>query len=295
VDPAAAALRAESQDTRDLMIAASNGWIVAFDNLSHVSVRLSDALCQLSTGGSFATRALYTDDAEKIFTAQRPIILNGIDEVATSGDLLDRAIIVYLPQIPESQRRTGSEVATSFEAIRPGVLGAALDTVVFGLRRLPEVRRTGLPRMADFAQWGCAVASALGWTEEQFLQAYAANRETASEVALEASPVAQQLLDPEGPLPIAWQGTASELLDLLGGRAGDATRKQRAWPKTPLALSKALRRLAPNLRTVGVAVTFSRQGKKRLISIESSASPASPASLPEVLGPSPEGWGEVEP
>ena len=298
VDPAAAALRAESQDTRDLMIAATNGWVVAFDNLSHVSPRLSDALCQLSTGGGFATRALYTDDAEKIFAAQRPIILNGIDEVATSGDLLDRAIIVYLPQIPESRRRTSAELAKEFENLRPRILGAALDAVVLGLRCLPEVRRSGLPRMADFAQWGCAIAPALGWSEEAFLEAYASNRDSASVVALEASPVAQVLLDPAGPVPPIWEGTASALLELLNASAKESTRKARDWPKNALTLSKAVRRLAPNLRAAGLEVTFTRQSKQRLIAIEkvgTAASSASPASPSEQCDRGPDGWELMEP
>src|SRR5207249_4156298 len=81
VDPATASLRSEPRDARDLMIAATNGWILAIDNLSRLPLWLSDALCSLSTGGGFATRALYTDGDEKTFEPQRPTILNGIDEV----------------------------------------------------------------------------------------------------------------------------------------------------------------------------------------------------------------------
>ena len=52
------------------MIAANNGWIIAPDNLSHISGWLSDALCRLSTGGVFSTRELYSDQEEVIFDAQ---------------------------------------------------------------------------------------------------------------------------------------------------------------------------------------------------------------------------------
>ena len=46
---------------------------LAFDNLSSVPHWLSDALCRLATGGSFAVRQLYTDDEEVLFEATRPI------------------------------------------------------------------------------------------------------------------------------------------------------------------------------------------------------------------------------
>ena len=87
------------------MIAASNGHVVAFDNLSRLADDLSDNLSVLATGGGFAVRQLYTNDEEQIFQAQRPLILNGISQVATRGDLLDRAIVVTLPPIPEEKRR----------------------------------------------------------------------------------------------------------------------------------------------------------------------------------------------
>jgi hypothetical protein len=85
IDPNRAPLRAEPRDGRDLMIAATNGWCLSLDNLSHVPPWLSDAICRLATGGGFATRALYTDSDEVLFDAQRPVILNGIEELATRG------------------------------------------------------------------------------------------------------------------------------------------------------------------------------------------------------------------
>src|SRR5262249_31150465 len=42
-------------------IAASNGHVLAFDNLSGVPPWLSDTLCRLTSGGAFSTRRLFTD------------------------------------------------------------------------------------------------------------------------------------------------------------------------------------------------------------------------------------------
>jgi hypothetical protein len=69
------------------MIAANNGYVLAFDNLSGLPNWLSDALCRLATGGSFAVRQLYTDDEEILSDATRPILLNGIEEVVSRPDL----------------------------------------------------------------------------------------------------------------------------------------------------------------------------------------------------------------
>jgi hypothetical protein len=103
IDPNKSPLRAEPREVRDLMIAANNGAVVAFDNVSHLPPWLSDALCSLATGGGFSTRELYSDDQEAIFNATRPILLNGIDGVVVRGDLLDRSLILDLPEIPKRE------------------------------------------------------------------------------------------------------------------------------------------------------------------------------------------------
>src|SRR6185437_11944668 len=78
VDPNVAPVRALPRDERELMIAANNSHLLAFDNLSGLPPWLSDALCRIASGGSFPVRRLYTDDEEVVFQAERPVILNGI-------------------------------------------------------------------------------------------------------------------------------------------------------------------------------------------------------------------------
>ena len=269
IDPNSAMLRATPRDVRDVMIAATNSWMVAFDNLSGLPPWLSDCLCRLSTGGGFSTRELYTDGDEMIFAAQRPALLNGIEEVITRGDLLDRALLLDLPPISEDRRRAVKEFWQAFDAARPWLLGALLDAVSTAVRRERLVRLARLPRMADFALWATAAEPALGWPEGYFVSVYEANREEANEVALDASPVAGGIraLVAKGD----WTGTAGELLKVLGELADEVTRKARSWPATPRYLAGVLRLLAPNLRSVGVEVEFAREARatrRRLITIK---------------------------
>jgi hypothetical protein len=270
LDPNAAPVRAEPRDTRDLLIAARNSWVIALDNLSRIPTWLSDALCRLSTGGGFATRTLYTDDEETIFEAQRPVLLNGISELATRDDLLDRSIVLTLSPIPNEARRCETDLWREFEEARPGILGALLSGVVAALKNEDAVRLEQTPRMADFATWLTAAEPGLGWDEEDFLRAYVGNRGSANEVVLEASPVAAAILQlVHGGSP--WSGTATELLDALDCITGEQIRRMPDWPKTARALSMALQRLAPNLRATGVNVTrvqTAGRGSKRLIQLE---------------------------
>ena len=52
IDPNLAALRSAPREERDLIVAANNGHLLVFDNLSGLPGWLSDALCRLSTGGA---------------------------------------------------------------------------------------------------------------------------------------------------------------------------------------------------------------------------------------------------
>jgi hypothetical protein len=261
-DPNTAPLRSTPRDERDLAIAANNGWVVALDNLSGIPPWLSDALSRLSTGGGFGTRELYSDDEEKLFDAMRPIIINGIEELATRGDLLDRSVVIYLSAIDEAKRKPEDEVWRAYYDKRPSILGALLDAVAMAMRKIDSTTLDGYPRMADFAKWVAAASDKLGMTAEDFLTAYRGNRAEAPELALEASlitPYIKELAEN------GITGTTTALLGQLNDKAPEDVHRRKEWPTTGRALSNALRRLAPNLRAVGVDVTFDRSSKARTI------------------------------
>src|SRR5207249_8164490 len=122
VDPSTALVRTPPREDRDLLITATNSWVLAYDNLSSVSPWLSDALCRLATGGGFSTRELYTDSDETFFDAMRPVMLNGIDQLAERADLADRAVILNLPKIDDLKRKDEKQLYGDFETELPQIL-----------------------------------------------------------------------------------------------------------------------------------------------------------------------------
>jgi hypothetical protein len=261
LDPNTAPLRALPREDRDLFIAASNGHVLTFDNVSGLPGWISDTLCRLATGGGFAVRQLYTDQEEVLFDAVRPVILNGIEDIVTRPDLADRAIFLTLEPIPEERRRPEKELWAAFEKVRPQILGALLDTVSAGLRRLPETKLEKLPRMADFALWATACETAI-WEEGTFWQAYAGNRDEAVDSVIEADSVGsaiRSLMDSR----TEWTGTASDLLGALSEEVGERIVKAKTWPATARALSGRLRRAVTFLRKVGIDIEFNKEGRAR--------------------------------
>ena len=261
LDPNTAPLRALPREDRDLFIAANNGHVLAFDNVSGLPSWISDTLCRLATGGGYAVRQLYTDQDEVLFDAARPVILNGIEDIVTRPDLADRAVFLNLEAIPEKGRRLEAELWAAFEAERPKILGTLLDAVVTGLKLLPETQLERLPRMADFALWASACETAI-WPSGTFWSAYCGNRDEAVENVIEADPVAaavRALMLKR----IEWTGTASDLLAALSEEAGEPVAKSKTWPASPRALSG---RFAPHgtfLRKVGIEIDHIREGRAR--------------------------------
>jgi hypothetical protein len=261
LDPNTAPLRALPREDRDLFIAASNGHVLAFDNVSGLPAWISDTLCRLATGGGFAVRQLYSDQEEVLFDAARPVILNGIEDIVTRPDFADRAVFLTLEPIPEESRRPEAELWATFEAQRARILGVLLDAVVQGLRRLPETRLEKLPRMADFALWATACETAL-WPAGTFWSAYCGNRGEVVEGVIDADPIAAATRAVMA-TRTEWTGTASDLLGALADAAGERAAKSKAWPDSPRALSGRLRRAASFLRKIGIEISFGREGRAR--------------------------------
>ena len=139
IDPNKATNRAAPREERDLLISAYNTWVLSLDNMSNLPNWLSDALCRVSSGGGYATRALRTDLDEVVLQIARPIILNGIPDLANRPDLGERAIILTLPAIPDEQRIDEEEFWKNFECAWPFILGGLFDALSASLRNLPTV------------------------------------------------------------------------------------------------------------------------------------------------------------
>ena len=259
IDPSAAPLRTLPRSERDLMISAKNAWIIAFDNLSGVKPWLSDALCRLSTGGGFSTRGLHTDSDEVIFDAERPMLMNGIDNIANRQDLASRSLVINLPRIPANKRKLEHDLWREFNAMKPRILGSILDTISFILRNIQNVHLDSYPRMADFAKWVMAAEPTLPWETGKFVNYYQANQKESAFSAFESDNVAmaiKKFVEDKN----EWEGTATELKDELESyKAYEEYTIDKSWPKMPNYLSNRIKRIADSLRSIGIEVEQKRK------------------------------------
>lgn len=250
IDPNNCDLIAAPKTTEDIFVSAGVNWLVSYENISHLSAQIQDALCVLATGGGFAKRKLYSDADESVILVKRPVVLNGISAAVTAQDLIDRTISIENPFI--TFRSEVTELWNQYNKHHPSLLGALLDIFAKALARLKEVKlpEADRPRLAEFAKLGMAIAETMGKTGEAFLSHFNASRQEALAHTIEASPVASALIE--------WfednnrRSVSLPAKDLFFQVERKKPQNTDSWPRSAKGFADALRRIAPALRCVGI-------------------------------------------
>lgn len=257
IDPNDLALDTEPRSRDDMIVGAAAAHVYALDNVSKLPAWAADTICQIATGGGIRKRANYADKDVAIVSACRPVVITGIGE-SERGDLASRTWRVELPVL--RSRRGIAAMRAQLAAAGPRILGAMLDAAACAMRRLPEIP---LPqdRMADAIAWATAAEPAIGLPNGTVVAALLRAADSGAEARAEGSPWANLLdaLVSRG----AWDATpANVLARMRAALAADSEQKiaPARWelPRTPHALSMALRREAPDLRRLGFVIDLER-------------------------------------
>jgi hypothetical protein len=210
VDPRSRFLLSAPHSALDVYISASNRFLVAFNNLSHLEPAISDAICTATEGGASSRRALFTNDEESSIHARAPFILVAINNIVTRGDLADRELKTELAAMPPSERLTESEYWAKVEEAAPAILGALMGALSEGLRRYDDLEQENLPRLASFAKFVSACEPAF-WSTGTFARAFAEAASTAAADVLADDPITavfeEFMADKR-----EWKGTSTVLL-----------------------------------------------------------------------------------
>ena len=261
VDPSTVPLRSPPKDSRDLLVSASNTHVVVLDNLSGLNPELSDCLCRLSTGGGIDVRALFTDNEQVLIDIQKPVMANGIDDVATRPDLAQRSLIINLPVIESDSVQDEGDFWAEFEQDKGKIFAALLNGLSAGLKYRDSVELKEKPRMADVAQWVTACELGMGISDsDSFMKAYTRNQKEAVQTGIEASPVGSAIMELMSGRE-SWKGQPTELLAELERIVGANQIKSRSWPQSPKGLKNAIKRLTPSFRKTGIHIT---EGRNRI-------------------------------
>ena len=259
LDASSVLLRNLPKSMKELMITATNDYILCFDNISKISDAQSDNLCKLATGAAFTTRRLYSTVSEVQIASNNPCVINGISCFPTRQDLLDRSLIVSLDFIAPDKRKTDNELMKSWENDRPLIFGALCQAASAALRNYNSVSEKELPRMADFAKWVIAAEENLPWKKGLFMETMRNLRIKIVEDALDADPVAMAVLKLMKNRD-EWSGSATSLLAALESCIDQDRKKYPGFPKIANHLSRQLSRISAFLREKSILVKKRHSG-----------------------------------
>lgn len=255
VDPHALDIREPTTDDRDFAAAVRGTYILAYDNLSYISPKLSDSLCRIATGVPLASRTLYTNYEETSFQAMRPIILNGIPDVAEREDFVSRVISIQLPTIPQERRRDDDSFWADFHRDLPRMIRCVWDMVAKAQRDYGSTVVGQKTRMTAFLQWamaGMEPAQAAEFNEYYVRMSGEANQQLV-EHDLVVQGIIQMMQEKK-----RFEGSVYDLLNALMvhlPQGFDPT----LVPKKPRGLAERIKRAAPALREIGIET---RRGRR---------------------------------
>jgi hypothetical protein len=226
----------------------------------------SDRICSVITGTGFVTRQLYTDSGDHSVQYRSSIIISTINkQIFKKPDFLNRCIIYDLPNISSYKQEESLEKI--FNQILPSLLGYIFDIVATAMKIAEKLESDSemvpLPRMADFGFWGEAIARAMGYTSNKFLQIYkehllnrfnnaSNNKNKSSDIGF-IELISNFMRSKEG-----WEGLTSNCLNELKFYAKANKKKDVKLPQSTSALVRKIGILKDALKNKGIEYTNSR-------------------------------------
>ncbi len=243
----------------DLVISLHNRYMSSFDNVTKIDQAMSDVMCMSITGGSNITRELYTDSNESILSFRSKTVLNGIVPTLDFPDLRERIISYQRENIDSQNRITEEEYEQTFGSLLPSILGEIFTALQKAIPIHSKISQEIKPkkRMADFEIWGEAIARALGYDDNQFLESYYDKLKEGTLDAKESHLIVDtimSLMEKKN----RYENTVSNLFSSIKQIAennGIEIYSKHVWfPKTPSQLGKELKIVNPLLGHLGLSV-----------------------------------------
>lgn len=305
LDPSAIGVQRMSESFDDIAISMLECDVPIFDNISRIAPRLSDSFCQVATGSAMIGRRLYTNQGSVVTKLQSTLVFNSLKQPFVKHDLISRSLYLHFSPLTPDQRQSESKMTAWLDDNESRIMGSLLRLCVDIMREWPDATPQNNERAVDFCRWLAAFdrvqAQDDGEPDAQddtdnadqphaddvvntdtgevvnsdasvepapsVEQAYADNLRHAYATTLQSDPVAyliDQLLQVRHG---HWEGTPTQLLEVLDELAPEVARyvSPQALPHNAVSLGKRLQQgseLYEMLQRAGIHVIRQRTQKR---------------------------------
>ncbi|NBH20097.1 hypothetical protein D3Z55_22565 [Clostridiaceae bacterium] len=254
------------KNEEDFLLLLESQDIVCLDNMDSITKSQANIFCQVVTGATTVKRKKYSDSELCEINIKSVVYMNGIHLLSDRSDFLDRCVFLNMKAISSEKRRSKKDVMEEFEADKPCILYRMFECLSRAMETQPLIEVNIDDRLLDFLKWGCAVAEAMGYGQEKFLEAYQKNRTRLNEELLEEDEVAGAVMDyleESGNFEGAMSELSAKLSDMLYEKGMYASNKI----KQANHLSRRLKELEAGLHNVGISVEIGKNNGKRFVKI----------------------------
>ena len=259
IDPSGLDLYSVPYRKDDFIQQISHSYLCFYDNVKHEPIWLSDETCRSITGGAATKRKLYSDDDDIPYKYKKILGFAGINVIFIEPDALDRSIKIELDRIREEYNIPDSKIDEELKKQIPELLGYIFDIVSKTLEIKDSIELARLPRMAGFAEWGEAIARALGYKPLEFLNTYFDNIGEQNIEIIEANPFAEAISKFIDYDKQSWITSPIPFINSLREYADSNNIDSSKFPKNATALSRRLNKIKSNLREgLGIEIIIDR-------------------------------------
>ena len=248
------------RDIQQITYSYKHNYLLAFDNLEKLNRAQSDFLCSIVTGVDSEKRKLFTDDEICCINLCQPVILNGIKNIVTQDDMINRSIIMTLEKPDDVDELNDNEekYLNEFMEDRSIILGGIFDILVEALRTFKPNSIPKRPRMAAFYEWGYYICEA--WKKgygKKFCEEYWNLIDKQANIENWDDPLPHALIFLlESYNNKEWVGTITNLVEELKDICYEY--ELTGIPLYPIPLSKKLKAIDKYIKTQGIYIKWGK-------------------------------------
>lgn len=196
IDPSYTDIKALPSTEDNVVTALSGQYMICFDNVEGgITKNIANIFCISCSAGFYPKRKHYTDNETIDIQLNTRVSFSGITSISERADFLDRCICLTTQRIPNAERRTVNDILEEFKKDLPYFLYRSMKILSKAMKVYENLELPELPRMADFAKFGYAIAEVLKYGGEKFLEIYKKNQDDLLEIMVEEDTVLTVLVE----------------------------------------------------------------------------------------------------